>query len=806
MARHGAAGAFTGFSVCQPALGAALQWLPAIGTPELDEMINALLPGPASIQDKRAHISMDFFEYSRQTGETFKFYPVPRGNFTPATASPATSTLYDSGYASSINRSPALSEQGSWTQSPAPLTPAVFDTKTKPRSSGSKKPSGSSSRQQTIDFANHPGMRILTRDGRDVTNSASRGCKTKEQREHAHLMRIIKACDLCKRKKVRCDPSHRKRSASQAAAVQQPEQKPAKRAKKAEEGPSRGVASDAPIDLTAAEPLTTQNPPFPAVDLGFPLESGDFWNEFVTLDQEPGVAAPAPVLDDFIFDSFADFPSFLSPSSGSSATSPSQVLTPVTPERAVASPVVASDRVIELSGAGSPQDPAVPYLNPGVALGTHYVDFNLYSPGPDVYDEDPVLQMRDLGSRQHSPQSTAHAADNVLDHNTPSTSATHVDVSTPPQAFASQPYGAAGQATVSPLDLSLDHDPGDTPYHDPQPSSTRQASANRKTMTNHNRLLQEPVADHGRYRRADAHESGVDAALAAQSPVARASSPAVPGSYASAVVANAPRWSVSPSKERRSRIIDVSSPSGGSYPAVRSCAPAGISQSDVSVSGASPRPSAPVAARRAGSPQCSSATVSSTAGASSRQKSPGVALRSAMPSDLCCSASSRRPAGRKPGSSAVRGGQHVVQQQAAVAVNTARATVLLSTLPTRRSVAGKNAAVSTSFFQLAVLGLVSFLCACALQAHLASQTSLVNMLAITTVSLARLAPRCFGLPGAARAAPITLPPPAQPGIAGNLLSLVQPVVSGSSKVQQSALSRWARRILPRTRLVRALRA
>ena len=76
-----------------------------------------------------------------------------------------------------------------------------------------------------------PGFSIMTKDGVDVTSSAAgRGTKTKEQREHAHLMRIMKACDECKRKKVRvsnhfflpvhlsrktqlmsfqCDPSHR---------------------------------------------------------------------------------------------------------------------------------------------------------------------------------------------------------------------------------------------------------------------------------------------------------------------------------------------------------------------------------------------------------------------------------------------------------------------------------------------------------------------------------------------------------------------------------------------------------------------
>ena len=53
-----------------------------------------------------------------------------------------------------------------------------------------------------------PGFSIMTKDGIDVTSSAGRGTKTKEQREHAHLMRIMKACADCKRKKVRVSCSY----------------------------------------------------------------------------------------------------------------------------------------------------------------------------------------------------------------------------------------------------------------------------------------------------------------------------------------------------------------------------------------------------------------------------------------------------------------------------------------------------------------------------------------------------------------------------------------------------------------------
>ena len=462
MARHGSVAAYSGFSVCQPALGAALQWLPAIGTPELDDMINTFLPGPASIQDKRAHISMDFFEYSRQTGENFKFYPVPSGSFTPVAASPAS-------YTSAFNQSPVLSDQGSWT--PVTFAPSPVDVRSKPRASVSKKSSASSSRQSTNDFANHPGMRILTKDGRDVTNSASRGCKTKEQRDHAHLMRIIKACDSCRKKKVRCDPSHRKRNASQAS-PSQAEQKPAKKARKVEESPPVAVVGSADDFLVAGAfdaPETTLS--FPSLETAYPPEFEEFWNDFISFDQEPAAIAPQ-TSDDFLFDSFTDSANYFSPSSGSSSTSPSQVFTPTTSVVSRTSPSLSSDVAVDVAGdaEGSLLDPTVPYLNPGVAHGTNYVDFNLFSPGPDVFDEDPVLQMRDLASeqQQHVPASTT-ASPVVLGAGVIGLSAalalqSHSPRHSPaPQRLAS----AAVSPTTNVVDSSTDmswFDPGSTVY------------------------------------------------------------------------------------------------------------------------------------------------------------------------------------------------------------------------------------------------------------------------------------------------------------------------------------------------------
>ncbi|KAK3367169.1 hypothetical protein B0T24DRAFT_506402, partial [Lasiosphaeria ovina] len=405
MSRQSSTNAFQGFSVFQSSLGEALQWLPAVGTQELDDMINALLPGPNSIQDKRAHISMDFFAYATQTGETFKFYSVPVSAAAPSPASSA--ALYDSGYGSSFNVSPIVSDLNPWTQSPASFAPATSFEDAHASSSSrssSKKASTSSSRQPTTDFATHPGMRIMTKDGRDVTNSASRGCKTKEQRDHAHLMRIIKACDACRRKKIRCDPTHKNRTASKRAAPQsspQVEVKPAKKSKKTTEPPTigfPGLTPDFAVSNAFESPETTS--PFTPFEGSFPEDPEAFWDQFFLFDQDSNALDSQYTPDLY---ELLNNPQSFSPSSGSSSTSPSQVFTPYTHAPPGLSPTIASE-IINLEA--SSQDPALPYLNPGVAHGTNYVDFNLYSPASDSSLDDELFAPRDVVSARSRHQSS----------------------------------------------------------------------------------------------------------------------------------------------------------------------------------------------------------------------------------------------------------------------------------------------------------------------------------------------------------------------------------------------------------------
>jgi hypothetical protein len=227
-------------------------------------------------------------------------------------------------------------------------------------------------------------MKILTKDGQDVTNTASRGSKTKEQRDHAHLMRIIKACESCRRKKIRCDPSHKKRGAAQVAA--QPVAKPAKKA--------RTVSQDtAPCPLPASS--TDANMIFSSSSF-FDLESSF---DFSGLDNLDSAALPYDPFEEFVqfppmdtsdIDFLLETGDYVSSqatttASSSSAASPLKSLTP-----------------------SSQQDPGVPFgtefVNPDLqesssnfpflersGSSSDYTDFNLFSPGSSFSEDERML-------------------------------------------------------------------------------------------------------------------------------------------------------------------------------------------------------------------------------------------------------------------------------------------------------------------------------------------------------------------------------------------------------------------------------
>ncbi|KAM0248871.1 hypothetical protein ACHAQJ_009271 [Trichoderma viride] len=392
-----------GFSVYQPQLGAQLQFFPALGTQELDDMMNAYIPGSVPLKEKRATISLDFLEHAQLTGQTFKFYPVYSSS--PVAASPVNSISTSS----FSNTSPVNS---TWEWSQASASPSVSS-----RSSISKSrraPQGSSSnlasRYPTPDLSHLPGMKIMTKDGQDVTDSASRGSKTKEQRDHAHLMRIIKACDSCRRKKIKCDPSHKKRTASQA----QPHSvtKQAKKARTAAaavmaaatatpQKPAAAVAicrgqddnPDMAMSLFGLDPTFT----FTGLDS---FESNDqmceSWEEFI---QYP----PADVEDNYDF--FLDPEGYLSSqsSASSSSASPAKAFTPASQQDSLVAMSGLEEGEGMSSGSASPQLPFLQENHNGFI--NSYTDFNLFSPSSSFSEDDrmvPISSTRLLSPSQPS--------------------------------------------------------------------------------------------------------------------------------------------------------------------------------------------------------------------------------------------------------------------------------------------------------------------------------------------------------------------------------------------------------------------
>lgn len=364
--------AVEGFSVYQPALGSPLQFLPAVGTKELEQLIGAYLPGPGSAQEKRATISMDFFEHSRLTGENFKYYAVVTPAATPESA---------------YNVSPVMSDLSFYSSPSQASTPAVGPAAKKPRTASQKPAKATTS---TTDFSHLPGMKILTADGQDVTNTVSRGCKSKEQRDHAHLMRILKACDACKKKKVKCDPSHKKRPASQVESKSEAA-KPAKKSRKTTEySPKEHSAA-----FTPAPEASFQVDSIGLGSVDFSASMDESWDQFLTFNDEP---VNASIPQDFYgavpqdFDFFFGMDNSFSPSTSGSSVSSAQPLTPVSSgllPQANDSTFNEDNALVFLQNADNSQEPNLPYLNPAGQLGSNYVDFNLFSPASSFIDEEP---------------------------------------------------------------------------------------------------------------------------------------------------------------------------------------------------------------------------------------------------------------------------------------------------------------------------------------------------------------------------------------------------------------------------------
>src|SRR5690606_27313394 len=122
-------------------------------------------PSPATIQDKRASISVDFFDHYKCTGESIKFYQVLDHWASSTTSSP--NSAQDSGYGSSFTASP-LAPTWSWGpafDATAASTPSTSSSVSTPqiisRKQSSSKKQSTSSRANLSDLSSLPGMKIL---------------------------------------------------------------------------------------------------------------------------------------------------------------------------------------------------------------------------------------------------------------------------------------------------------------------------------------------------------------------------------------------------------------------------------------------------------------------------------------------------------------------------------------------------------------------------------------------------------------------------------------------------------------------
>ncbi|KAL5627437.1 hypothetical protein BROUX41_003590 [Berkeleyomyces rouxiae] len=262
-----------GFHVFQASLGSPLEFHPAQGTALLSEMIDAYVPGNGSIGEKTSIVSIDFFLHAQATGELLKFYALPAGalmNSPSLTSTPSSSSSVVSPAQPTWNWPSSMSKTA--TARISKPSPRTLARKYKPLASASAFPA--SARSTTTDLSQIPGMKILTKDGVDVTNSASRGSKTQEQRDHAHMMRRVGACDACRRKKVRCDPAHRTSlPAANGAAPGAPShaRKPSSRQKSAA---AAGAASQTPVQPNSElqQPAWSQFPLPKSTDAVPPLD------------------------------------------------------------------------------------------------------------------------------------------------------------------------------------------------------------------------------------------------------------------------------------------------------------------------------------------------------------------------------------------------------------------------------------------------------------------------------------------------------------------------------------------------------
>ncbi|KFZ14586.1 hypothetical protein V501_03164 [Pseudogymnoascus sp. VKM F-4519 (FW-2642)] len=193
------------FTITQLELGSPLIWEPAVGTVEHDRLVDAYIPGPANLQQKRATIALDFFDTAAASTMPAPFCRT----YLVATSTPEFAAKpYSPAFAPTTSFSPSTSSTFS-------ASTSSLSSKSSKRSISSLSSAASASPAKRL-----PGFSIMTADGVDITNNQSRGPKTKAQREQAAKMRKLGACPACKRSKQKCEPSHHRPAPMSASSSQ----------------------------------------------------------------------------------------------------------------------------------------------------------------------------------------------------------------------------------------------------------------------------------------------------------------------------------------------------------------------------------------------------------------------------------------------------------------------------------------------------------------------------------------------------------------------------------------------------------
>ncbi|KAH6675837.1 hypothetical protein B0J14DRAFT_373045 [Halenospora varia] len=187
------------FVVSQSFPGALLTFDPPMHSPELQNLVEKWLPDSSlALSDKYAAVTFTFLKWrddSCPSGPALRRFAVP-------IPEPAHATAKSSGQKRKLHSSSQLLREESNIQAPSSaFQPLESSTKPKTRK---KYPPEPPRNMQSTEFS------VLTPNTIGNLKNGPRGPKTKLQRDHAWKMRKIGSCNDCRKRKLRCQPNHKR--------------------------------------------------------------------------------------------------------------------------------------------------------------------------------------------------------------------------------------------------------------------------------------------------------------------------------------------------------------------------------------------------------------------------------------------------------------------------------------------------------------------------------------------------------------------------------------------------------------------